>query len=59
MGSFVNGLFGGGSTEMPELSPMPEAAGETESAANRDAERKKLRARAGGVRSTLLATSLA
>lgn len=57
MGKDIASLFGGG-FEAPE--PMEYAAApsgdqsEAEGAAARDAERKKNRARAGGIRSTLL-----
>ncbi|MCM1235964.1 MAG: hypothetical protein NC489_38225 [Ruminococcus flavefaciens] len=61
--NFFSNLFGGGAADMPETpvyesSPQREREGDPEEAAARDAERKKNRARAGGVRSTLLTNPL-
>ncbi len=65
MGSdnFFTSLFGGGSMPEPEPVnyenlPAREREGDPEEKAVRDAERKKNRARAGGVRSTLLRNPL-
>ena len=59
MGQVINGLFGGGGYEAPEVAPTPSTEKmEAESASTRDAERRKRAARAGGIRSTLLGTQL-
>lgn len=61
MGSVVSSLFGGGfdAPEPMQYQPAPSTEkSEAESAAARDAGRKKNRARAGGIRSTLLANPL-
>lgn len=57
MGSAISSLFGGGYSAPDPVQPLPAPAREEspEEADSRDRERKKLRARAGGVRSTLLA----
>lgn len=61
MGSLVSSIFGGGASmpKTPEVSPMPQHE-ETEpvSRAARDEERRKLRARNGGVNATLLTSPL-
>lgn len=61
-GNIFSSLFGGG-YEAPEpvryeSAPAQERNGDPESAATRDAERKRNRARAGGVRATLLSNPL-
>lgn len=58
MGSAITSLFGM-NQNMPSMQyePVPERE-ETEGADTRDAERRKLRARSGGVRSTLLSNPL-
>lgn len=63
MGSVVSSLFGGSTPsyepEPAQYIPAPSTeSSEAESAATRDAERKKNRARAGGIRSTLLSNPL-
>lgn len=61
MGSnMFSSLFGGGykTPETPKVSPLPVREDSPEDQTTRDAERKKLRARAGGVRSTLLGARL-
>lgn len=62
MGGVISSLFGGGNYEAPEpmqYTPAPSTEkSEAESSATRDAERKKNRARAGGIRSTLLSNPL-
>lgn len=54
----LSSLFGGGYSEpdIPQATSMP-TRDEVEDETSRDAERKKLRARQGGVRSTLLSNN--
>lgn len=61
-GGIFSSLFGGG-YEAPEpvkyeSAPQQERNGDPEAQATRDAERKRNRARAGGVKSTLLSNPL-
>lgn len=60
MGQALASLFAGGGADIPDAPAYtaPPESDDVEGANTRDAERKKLRARAGGVRSTLLGTSL-
>lgn len=61
MGGIVSSLFGGGyeAPEPMQYTPAPSTEkSEAESSATRDAERKKNRARAGGIRATLLSNPL-
>ena len=62
MGSAVSSLFGLGNVSTPDpvaFEPAPSTErSEAESESTRDAERKKNRARAGGIRSTLLSNPL-
>lgn len=60
-GDLFSSLFGGGAPEYetPRVDPAPTRdTAEPEAAAVRDAEQRKNRARAGGVRSTLLSSRL-
>ena len=61
MGSVITSIFGGGmkSPEIPEVKPLPQHE-QTEAVAQavRDEERRKLRARNGGVNATLLTSPL-
>ena len=61
MGSVISTIFGGGmeSPEIPEVKPLPQRE-QTEPVAQaaRDEERRKLRARNGGVNATLLTSPL-
>lgn len=59
MGNTLTSLFGGGYKAPDPVQPTPLPAREEspEEAGTRDTERRKLRARAGGVRSTLLQPS--
>lgn len=57
MGNMIGGLFGGGGDiDTPDVDPAPvrQSDGEPEAKAARDNERRKQRARAGGVSGTLL-----
>lgn len=60
MGQVFSSLFGGGQMpDAPDYGAMPDRdSKEAEGAAERDAQRKKNRAAAGGVRSTLLSNPL-
>lgn len=62
MGGGLSAIFGGNNYSSPEpvqYAPAPSTAqSEVEEQSTRDAERKRLRARAGGIRSTLLSTAL-
>lgn len=61
MGNVFSSLFGGGMQmpDTPDYGALPDRdSAETEGAAARDAERKKARAAAGGVKSTLLSNPL-
>ena len=61
MGSLVTSIFGGGMStpKTPDPAPMPERPGTDPVAASvRDAERRKLRARNGGLNATLLTSPL-
>lgn len=61
MGSVISSLFGGGMSmpKTPEVTPLPQRE-QTDPVAKsvRDEERRKLRARNGGVNATLLTSPL-
>lgn len=60
MGQSMSALFGGGGADIPDAPKYeaPPQSLDAEGESTRDAERKKLRARAGGIKSTLLGQQL-
>lgn len=60
MGQAITSLFSGGGASIPDAPQYtaPPQSDDVEGETTRDAERKKLRARAGGVKSTLLGANL-
>lgn len=61
MGSAISSFFGGGGYSAPDpvkYDPAPAREETPEEAGIRDAERRKNKARAGGIRSTLLSNPL-
>ena len=54
MGNALSSLFSGGISQSEPLTPLPQREESPEEETTRDAERRRLRAKTGGVRSTLL-----